>query len=137
MKTNEEMRVENLLVLIREAGSEEELAARYKCTVAFIKQLARGYKDSDTGTRKGVGTAAARKLEECMGKPRGWLDYDHSAASAAIGPDAWLCQSDRDVAEVVRLMRGADPRGRAMVVGAARAVLAACVETPFTANAAS
>lgn len=67
MKTNEEIRVENLRALIREAGSEELLAARYKCTPAFIKQMSRGYRDSDTGVRKGIGTAAARKLEECMG----------------------------------------------------------------------
>ena len=136
MKTNEEIRVENLRALIREAGSEDLLAARYKCTPAFIKQMSRGYKDSDTGTRKGIGTAAARKLEECMGKEVGWLDYDHDAESSAVGMDAWLCKSDKDVAEVMRLMRSADPRGRAMVVAAARIALTAGSPLPSKANGA-
>lgn len=136
MKTNEEIRVENLRALIREAGSEELLAARYKCTPAFIKQMSRGYRDSDTGVRKGIGTAAARKLEECMGKEVGWIDYDHNAESAAIGMDAWLCKSDKDVAEVMRLMRSADQRGRAMVVAAALIALAAGSPLPSKANGA-
>lgn len=40
VKTNDEIRQENLLRLIVEAGSEDALTARYNCTGAFIKQMA-------------------------------------------------------------------------------------------------
>lgn len=78
MKTCEEIRRENLLALIREAGGELALAERYGCTEPNIKTMARAYKDSKSGTPKGIGTKAARRLEETMGKVRGWPDHDHS-----------------------------------------------------------
>lgn len=77
MRTNDEIRLENLLTLIAEAGSIEALAERYECTAPYIKQMARGYKDSKSGTPKGVGDSSARQLERCMNKPRGWMDHDH------------------------------------------------------------
>lgn len=78
MKTCEEMQLENLLCLIKEAGGEDALAGLYGCEPSYIKQMARGYKDSKSGTAKGIGPATARKLESCMSKPRGWLDHDHT-----------------------------------------------------------
>lgn len=78
MKTSEELRRENLLVLIKQAGGEAALAELYGCTEANIKTMARGYKDSKSGTPKGIGASAARKLEKCTGKERGWLDHDHA-----------------------------------------------------------
>ncbi len=78
MKTCEEVRRENLISLISEAGSELLLAEKYGCSESNIKTMARAYKDSKSGTPKGIGSAAARKLELCMGKERGWLDHDHS-----------------------------------------------------------
>lgn len=78
MKTNEEIRRENLIQLISEFGGEPKLAEVYGCTEANIKTMARGYKDSKSGTPKGIGSAAARKFEEKCGKERGWMDHDHS-----------------------------------------------------------
>ena len=86
MKTCEEIQLENLLVLISEAGGESELAAKYGCSDAYIKQMARGYKDSKSGSPKGLGPMAARKLERCMEKPRGWMDHEHSDRQY----EAWL-----------------------------------------------
>lgn len=77
MKTIDEIRRDNLTVLITEAGGELALSERYGCTEANIKTMARAYKDSKSGTPKGIGTAAARKLESVMGKERGWLDHEH------------------------------------------------------------
>jgi hypothetical protein len=78
MKTSEELRKENLLKLIKEAGGESALAEKYGCGEANIKTMARSYKDSKSGTPKGIGSVAARKLEKCMNKDIGWLDNDHS-----------------------------------------------------------
>jgi hypothetical protein len=83
MKTADAIRWENLIDLIREAGGDEALAEKYGCTVAYVRQMKLKSKDSDTGKEKGIGNATARKLELCMGKPRGWLDQDHSASSEA------------------------------------------------------
>lgn len=84
MKTCDELRLENLLALIDEAGGEDALAKRYECTAAYIKQMARGYKDSKSGTIKGIGDSSARRLEICMGKDRGWIDHDHTISDYAI-----------------------------------------------------
>ena len=81
VKTCDELRLENLRALIKEAGGEDALAERYGCTAPYIKQMARGYKDSKSGSPKGIGDAAARMLETSMGKERGWMDHDHTQAS--------------------------------------------------------
>ena len=78
MKTCDEIRRENLLVLIKEAGGESLLAEKYGCTDAAIKAWAKAYKDSKTGIPKEIGRVPARKFEEIMEKERGWLDHDHS-----------------------------------------------------------
>lgn len=85
MKTIDEIRRDNLNTLITEAQGEFALAERYGCTEANIKTMARAYKDSKSGTPKGIGTVAARKLEKVMGKERGWLDHDHSQKDQATG----------------------------------------------------
>lgn len=81
MKTCDEIRRENLLVLIKEAGGESLLAEKYGCTDAAIKAWAKAYKDSKTGIPKEIGRVPARKFEEIMEKERGWLDHDHSQQS--------------------------------------------------------
>lgn len=83
MKTNSDIRRENLLALIQEAGGESALAKRYECTPSFIKQMARSYTDSVSGSEKGIGDNAARKLEACMGRERGWMDRDNTISDLA------------------------------------------------------
>ena len=84
MKTCDEIRRENLLALIKEAGGESHLAEKYGCTDAAIKTWAKAYKDSKTGIPKEIGRVPARKFEEIMGKERGWLDHDHSSQSVNL-----------------------------------------------------
>ena len=81
VKTCDEIRQENLIALIKEARGEDALAARYDCTVPHIKQMARGYKDSKSGSPKGIGDQSARKLELCMQKERGWMDHEHQSTA--------------------------------------------------------
>lgn len=76
MKTVAQIRHENLLKLIKESGGEDFLASRYECSVAYIKQMARGYKDA-SGTPKGIGDNSARRLEVVTGKEIGWMDHEH------------------------------------------------------------
>lgn len=81
MRTCTEIRLDNLRILIKEAGGPDALANAYGCTAPFIKQMARGYKDSKSGTPKGIGDSAARMLETVMRKDRGWMDHDHPTLS--------------------------------------------------------
>lgn len=80
MKIINEIRRDNLLILIKEAGGTLKLAEAYGCTEAAIKTMLNAYKDSKSGTPKGIGPSSARKLEECMGKERGWLDHEQGSA---------------------------------------------------------
>ena len=87
MKTCDEVRRDNLALLIKEAGGIAQLAEKYECTEAAIKTMLRAYKDSKSGTPKGIGTVAARKLETCMHKERGWLDQDRTAPRLSLSSD--------------------------------------------------
>jgi len=78
MKTCDQIRRENLLLLISQAGGVNKLAEAYDCTEAAIKAWAKAYKDSKTGVPKEIGRVPARKLEEVTGKETGWMDHDHS-----------------------------------------------------------
>lgn len=122
VKTNDEIRLENLLRLIVEAGSEDALAAKYDCTVAFIKQIAKGYKDSKSGSPKRVGDSAARQLENCMEKERGWMDHEHNKDAGTTLMEL-LRETDQDLAETVRLALETDSTGRAIALSHVRAAL--------------
>lgn len=81
MKTSDEIRWENLLLLIDEAGGVDALAGKFGCSPGYIRQLKAKSKDSETGKPKGIGNSTARGLEICMEKPKGWLDQNHGAES--------------------------------------------------------
>jgi hypothetical protein len=82
MKTIDDIRYENLHLLIAEAGGDEQLAERYDCTVAYIRNMKLRSVDSGTGKQKNIGKNTARKLEASMNKPVGWMDTDHTSIGA-------------------------------------------------------
>jgi hypothetical protein len=131
MKTCEEIRHENLLALIAEAGGPVQLSERYGCSEAYIKQLKNQYKDSKSGTPKGIGTETARRLEDCMEKERGWLDHQHTGVIVddsskylperpAIRIAAEPPPADPQLDEITRLYREMTEPGRWMLIGQAR-----------------
>lgn len=74
MKPISQTRLENLEILIDEAGSVTALAER--CGYAkpnYIYQI-RNQSAVQNGKPKNIGNAMARRLEEGMGKPEGWMD---------------------------------------------------------------
>lgn len=134
MKTCDEIRRDNLKLLIKEAGSEFLLADKYKCSEANIKTMARAYKDSKSGTPKGIGTAAARKLEQVMDKEVGWLDHDHSSVAAAPtmvqetrGNDTYTSAvipfpNEQWVSDLLAVARLISDAGRQQLIGMAKAL---------------
>lgn len=78
----EEIRRENLLTLIKEAGNASRLSLQTGVPSSYISQVSRGV-DRGNGKPRTMGPDIARKLEVAMGKPTGWMDADHSALSIA------------------------------------------------------
>ncbi|WP_243140671.1 S24 family peptidase [Pelistega ratti] len=78
MKLKNEIRLDNLRVLISEAGNQVKLAELVGVAPSYINTLAKQRIDASTGKSKSIGESMARKLEVAMDKPYGWLDQDHS-----------------------------------------------------------
>lgn len=81
VKPVEEIRRDNLISLIEEAGSAARLAAISGVPAPVISQVKRGVKHSTGKKPRVMGPDVARRLETTMAKPRGWMDADHSALS--------------------------------------------------------
>jgi len=78
MKTIEEIRRERLLELIDEVGSIAALNAALGLLPrdSTLSQIKNQSKESKTTKPRGMGSTMARKLEEALKKPRGWMDSD-------------------------------------------------------------
>lgn len=74
---NSEIRLANLRILIREAGTAAALAERTETNAAYLSQLRIGTKTPRGTKTRAMGDELARKLEAGMGKPRGWMDHLH------------------------------------------------------------
>ena len=72
------VRTENFLRLVREAGNVSKLsrACGYKTPASLHQLKNRLYKNPDNG--RGISNVLAAKLEEGMGKPKGWMDRKHT-----------------------------------------------------------
>jgi len=92
MKTTPEIRLENLEILLQEAGSVKRLAEKSGITTVYISQLRHGALNTGTGNIKNIGNTAARKFEAGMGKPVGWMDTPHNQDN--LPPAPVLRQSD-------------------------------------------
>lgn len=86
MKTVEEIRRDRLLELKAQHGSFaklNELLGRLSTDSTF-SQIANSSLNSKTKTPKVMGSDQARKIEELLKKPRGWMDNDAELLRAAI-----------------------------------------------------
>lgn len=83
VKTVEDIRRSNLLSLIQEAGSAAKLATVSGVPAPYISQVKRAVQHSNGNGARVMGHDIARRLEAHMGKPRGWMDTDHSALHIA------------------------------------------------------
>lgn len=78
VKTISEIRHENLLTLIDEAGSAEALADAAGASAVYLSQVKNKAPDSKTGKPRQIGDPMARRLESACNKPAGWMDNVHS-----------------------------------------------------------
>ena len=82
MKTVDEIRLENLLALIEEMGTQEAVAEAGGTSSVYLSQIKNRTPDKKTGKLRQMGDDMARKLEEGCKKERGWMDNTHAGAVA-------------------------------------------------------
>ncbi|MBR9910302.1 MAG: peptidase S24 [Gammaproteobacteria bacterium] len=75
LKRNQ-IRLNNLEVLIAEAGSAAKLARAAGTNSSYLSQV-RNQLPTKKGTPRSIGDELAEKLEKAMSKPHGWLDTPH------------------------------------------------------------
>lgn len=98
MHTIDEIRMENLRVLVKEKGSQKKVSDDTGASQVYLSQLMNAAKDAKTGKPRQIGDDMARKLEAGCGKERGWLDNvhrqdtnadsEHSMASVVVAAEA-------------------------------------------------
>lgn len=74
VSTVQETRHANLLALIEQHGSIQQLAARVGRSHSQISQLKNRVRHSKSGRPREVGDDLARAFEAALGLPRGWMD---------------------------------------------------------------
>jgi len=78
MKTIEEIRLDNLRTLCAGFKSQRQFALHIGKDPKHVNQW------FGKGSASRLGSAGARELEEVLGKPRGWMDNDHSKNETLI-----------------------------------------------------
>lgn len=73
----DEIRRANLRLIEQESGSPTDAAKKIGMSLAQFSNLRDGAKDSQTGKARGMRKETARRIEEAVGKPSGWLDQVH------------------------------------------------------------
>ncbi|WP_080401885.1 hypothetical protein [Burkholderia ubonensis] len=86
MKDIDQIRRDNLKIIESEHGGPAAAATAIGMSHSQFTNLRDGAKDSKTGRARGMRAMTARKIEQTIGKPLGWLDTDHSAAASANSP---------------------------------------------------
>src|SRR5471030_2701855 len=128
MKTIDEIRRENLETAIGRAGTGARLAELSGTAPAYLSQIKNSTRDSKSGTPKTMGDDMARRIEEAIGEPSGWMDKDHalensagSEAAAPVEPSPARLQWVReDEAELLSEYRRMGPKEQGMFAETAR-----------------
>ena len=75
-RQREQVRLNNLEILIAEAGSATKVAQLAGTSESYLSQVRRKML-TQSGTPRGLGNELAAKLEKGLGKPEGWMDETH------------------------------------------------------------
>lgn len=87
MKLLDDIRRDNIALLVDEFGSLIGLANRLEKDSSQVSQWLNGSAHSVTGKKRGLRPASARYIEVKCGKPTGWLDVSHDRTTpTAIEP---------------------------------------------------
>lgn len=76
VKTIEEIRYENFLILVEEAGSVALFAKKMEKGYGVFSQIKNKSLESKTGNPKGIGSKQAREIEIAFKRDIGWMDHE-------------------------------------------------------------
>lgn len=106
MKTVEEYRRERLAQAVTLAGGTlDALAEVSGLSPSYLSQVRNGLIDSKTGNPRNLGKIAARKIEQALHQPTGWMDHgddDHANDGSHVGRSTTIINRSRldDISEV-------------------------------------
>lgn len=95
MKTNDEVRRQNLEIAIRRSGSAARLAEIAKTSPAYLSQIKNRTPDSKSGTPKTMGDDMARRIEAAIGVAPGWIDTPHFEATPNLVPEKGAAEAEK------------------------------------------
>ena len=75
-RQREQVRLNNLEILIAETGSAAKVALLANTSESYLSQVRRKML-TQRGTPRGLGDELAARLEKGLGKPQGWMDEPH------------------------------------------------------------
>lgn len=78
MKLIDDIRRDNLAQLAKECGSAQSLANALERDPSQVSQWLNGSAHSATGKPRGMRSETARRIEQTLKKPTGWLDVEHT-----------------------------------------------------------
>ena len=107
----EYLRIVNLRALVVEFGTVAEVARRSHTESNYLYQVINEYR-TKAGNPRTLGNEMADKIEDACGKPRGWLDTDHSQVK--------LDQLTSEEAALIELYRKANDELRKVMLHLAR-----------------
>lgn len=93
-RQREDIRLNNLEILITEAGSATKLAQRAGTSESYISQVRRKMRTAK-GTPRGIGDELSARLEAAMAKPQGWMDEPHELETRVYRAPRAVRVSDR------------------------------------------
>ena len=84
MVTIDDIRTQNLQVLVAQFDGTNKFAVLIGRTPAQVSQWLNRTPNSRTRKPRVISRESCRMVEEKTGRPSGWMDIDHSAASSAL-----------------------------------------------------
>lgn len=108
--TIDEIRAENLRVLIERHGTMDSFAGLVETNANYLSQIL-----SKKGQRK-LGKALARRIEEKLGLAKGWMDMNHTwFPPATLGSDELAVQLPTDIVELLDGYLGQPPQRQNLI----------------------
>lgn len=122
VKTIDDIRLSNLLQLIKHVGGQRHLADRIGKAPAQISQWVNRAPNSNTGAPRRMSTETAREMELLLGLPLGWMDAqnDHVPLADSRAHEVREAQTEYralrpDQLAILDLWEALDPSGRRTV----------------------
>lgn len=104
MRTIEEIRLDNLLVLITEQGSTNNFCEKIGKSYAQVNQWVNRSIDHKSKKPRSINSLSARNIEDKCNKPAGWMDNVHDETSLFSKIGITLDDMDVEMIHMIKLL---------------------------------